>query len=148
MNIEDHTIKQDLASQGVWLEYDGGKFLIASSGSEEFKRRAAKAYRNLQQGQRKNPDLVQKIATELTADCVLLNWEGVHSNGKALPCTREAKLALLRNAPDFSAWVSEQAAEIANFQKEALAEDATDLKSGASLDHEAREAPGIPAGDS
>lgn len=149
MNIKAHTIKQDLASAGVWKAYDGASFLIASSSSQVYKAKAGKAYKRLNNREaQQDPGIMLKAATEITADCVLLDWKGVDDDGQPFPCTRENRIALLTNAPDFAAWVAEQAADIANFQAEALAEDARALKSGAAVDHEARQTPGVSGGDS
>ncbi len=139
MNIAQHRINNERAKSGTWIKFDeDGEFLIASTNSREFRNFTAVEVRKA--GVKiKKAGAYEEITTRALAECCILDWKGLDDNKKPFPCTPENKMKLLKDCPEIRAWVAEQAGEIANFQAEALAEDAADLKSVTALESEERE---------
>jgi hypothetical protein len=146
MNLQDYKTDDGKVKEGVWLEYDGAKFLIASSGTPKYTRALQRAFKGVPQHKvRDNPELANKATISAIADTVLLDWQGVKSGETPVPVTRENKLALLAIVP-IREWVALESQNLANFRAEALAEDAEELKSGASVVDAVGQPGGIPGG--
>lgn len=129
MNIEEYKQDKAKATAGVWRTFDGAEFLIASNSSPAYTRAMhAAARKHPPHKLRKDPTLAALVARETLADAVLLDWKGVFSGTTPVACTRANKLALLENTT-FSDWVAGESQDIGNFQTEAMAEDAAELKS-------------------
>lgn len=145
MDLKDHKTDKTKSAAGVWLTYDGAQFKLAATGTPEYTRAMAKAARKHPTHKvRKDAALAANIAREALADAVVLDWKGVTDQGKEVPCTRENKLALL-DIEAFREWVSTEAQDVANFQAEALAEDAAAVKSGSPVVGEVGATSGTPA---
>ncbi len=123
----------DRAEDGAWIDYDkdeGARFKLRSTKSKIYQQAAARAGRGLDQRQmNKNPERWLEHTIILHAECVILDWEGIDWDGP-FPCTPENKLKLLQEIPDLREWIFKEAMDLANFQAEAVAEDAAALKSG------------------
>lgn len=116
---------------GVWLEFDGAQFLVASIKGTAFSTAVARRSRKLNPAEmKKKPELFLQLQTEVIADKILLDWKGVEDNGEPVPCTRENKLRVLA-LPEFREWLETASSDMENFRQEATAEDAEALKSGA-----------------
>ncbi len=71
-------------------------------------------------------DMLQDIMKQAFAATVILDWQGIThpTTGEILPYNQENALMLMRELPDLFADLQEQAMELANFQSEALDDDA------------------------
>lgn len=131
MNIKKHQLAPAKATAGIWLDYDGARFLIASSKSREFKTNSLRKVRSKNQNVlQAAPETFGDIQLEVMADKVLLDWEGVNDGEQDVPYSKENALMLLKTAPDFAEWVSDESAKVANFRAEGVAADAAAVKSG------------------
>lgn len=129
--MEINSIKTDpnLALDGVWIDFeDDARVKIAANGNPAHQRALAKHAKKFGNRLKRDPLAGRELAAEAMADAIVLDWEGFTENGEPLPCTRENKIKLL-NIPAFADWAASQCQDIANFQKEATAEDAETLKS-------------------
>ena len=129
MDIYDHT-PDDEKAKGQWFEYDGARFRIASTGTGTYERAVIRATRKLSQAELKaKPEMMNAVVINALAETVLLNWEGVNAGGKDYPATLENRVHLLTKGREFRDWVTATAGDVANFAREALAEDAEAIKS-------------------
>lgn len=132
MERKQHTIDKERARCGVVLEFDGGKFTIASNTTATWTKAMQAARRKYTPAQlEKDPALDRECTLSAAADALLKTWEGVTDGGTPLAPTFDNKLALLRECPEFREWVFEQSRNLANFAAEADAADATAIKSPA-----------------
>ena len=117
----------DRVDQGVWVEYEGSRFLLAAAGNDNFIRRMTalrKPYRRQEErGDGIDPAKLRQITIQATAETVLLNWEGVkvQQNGEAvdLPYSVKAAVQALTNSIPFRNWVMEFSMDMQNFIVEA-----------------------------
>lgn len=114
---------KDAEQEGVWIEFgtDGARVLIARQGNERYNeviRRLRRPYANFRPGQ-----IPEKVALEIfrkaTAEAILLGWEGITLDGKALPYTYDNALKLITDYPDFHEMVTNASTNLANFQRDA-----------------------------
>lgn len=132
MNIDDH-IPDDKLAAGQWFDFDGGKFQIAAMGSE-YDKAMTKRVRGVNAAQLKaKPEMMTDMVVEVMADTILLDWSSVKNRSEDWPATRANRVTLLKKAREFREWVSAVASDVANFRKEALEQDSSDLKSGAGV---------------
>lgn len=129
MDIDEISVEQDL-QDGVWLDFrDGVQAKIAYQGRRAFLKATTRHTRKIPAHKLEaDPSLYHEIGVEVAADAVLLDFRGITEKGKVLANTRENRIKLLQR-PVFMSWVNEESKRLSNFQKEALAEDATALKS-------------------
>lgn len=117
------------AVEGRWFEFDGARFKIAYYSRPDFTRIASRIHnRYSKQALKQDPALNMVMTIEVTAEAVLLDWEGVKANGVEIPATKANKILALGHQP-FRDWVFEISQAHQNFAKEAQAEDAEVLKS-------------------
>lgn len=124
------------AHTGVWVEFMGARFKVASSKTPAFYAALTRRLRKIPQAaQKANPELMLEVTRKAQAETVLLDWEGVTDGPEntPVPCTLENKMALLE-APDFRDWLNEVAADNETFKAEATAADAEALKSVPDVD--------------
>lgn len=139
MNIASLRTNAAAENEGVWLEFMGAEFKIASNASTAYRTALAKAGRKHNAATlRLRPDLVDAMNLEAMADGILLDFRGDVKDGEEPldPKNREHRLRLLRIRA-FAEWVAEQSTSIANFQTEALESVENDLKSGGPVDPKA-----------
>lgn len=128
MNLTDYKTKG--LDDGVWLEFDGAQFLVASSKSNRFTTAIARRTRKLNQTElRRRPEILLKLSHAVMAEECLLDWKGVTVGDEPFPCTPENKAALM-DLPDFRDWLATACGDLDNYREEALAADAAALKSG------------------
>jgi hypothetical protein len=113
--------------EGVWQEYEGSKFLLASSGSLKFLRVMARLQkphrRKIDRGQLE-PELQQKMLIDAMAEAVVLDWQGVQNKAKEdVPFSVAGAKAALTADPSFREFVMEFSSDLANFKAEQAEED-------------------------
>lgn len=125
------SLKQDidLAESGTWVEYEDAKFKIRSTDSKFYRKIITNlALKNGNSRRRKDPEAILEVTVEGLADGILIDWEGIEENGQPLPCTRENKLKVC-GIESIRSFLATECQELANFQREAIAADAYELKS-------------------
>ena len=132
MEINDLKLTDKI--DGIWCPYyddQETRFFIASTESTAYKKCVARLSRKISPSKlRKSPELQQQLTAAAMAESILLDFEGVKENGKALKNTLENRKKLLA-IPDLRDFISDQAMDLANFQAGGEAEDAASLKSSA-----------------
>ena len=113
-------------SEGLWFEFSGSKFKIASSASATYQKRLAKLYaphrKKIEQG-KLDPETGQELIATALSGNILTDWKDVQTvNGKTVKFTVElAKEALIANG-DLRDFVMDCANDISNYRSE-MAED-------------------------
>ena len=109
------TKREDVSAEidGVWLEYDDARVLIARLGNPANRKAYERAQVRYKSKIRKGK-LKLEESREITARClsesIVLDWENVCDyEGRELEPTTENFYKALRNDIDFREWVSEQA---------------------------------------
>lgn len=70
-------------------------------------------------------DLLEELTQEAFAETVILGWEGVtNEEGEHLDFTKDNAMKLFKDMPDLWSEIRDTAMKMANFQAEALEEDA------------------------
>jgi hypothetical protein len=90
------------AVEGVWTSYEDAELKIARWNNEAHRNGIQKLYRKCG-GKRSgiSEALSERIGIEAMADYILMDWKNVTENGAVLPATRENKIRLLTDYPDF-----------------------------------------------
>lgn len=111
-----------LETEGVWVNLGGkARVKVARVGHPENRKliqRLMKPHRVLLRNGNLPDDIMEKITIEAMAATVLLDWEGIEEDGKAVPYTRENVTRLLADYKDFRDQIAEFATNIATFQAE------------------------------
>ncbi len=115
---------------GVWIDYaEGVSFNVASMARKAYNKAVAKHRSKVPAHKLRDPQVGEKIVMAAMADACLNDWKGLTEDGQPFPCTAENKAKVLA-IPALREWIAGQAADLTNFQAEAEAQDAEDLKSG------------------
>ena len=113
---------------GTWFDFeDGGRICLHSLSIEEataISKKTTNIRVEYKQGQRFTIDVIDEDkAFSLMWDAVIVGWEGIESaDGKALECTTENKIKLMKKSPVFARIVRcflEKLGEIETTEKEA-----------------------------
>jgi hypothetical protein len=119
-NVDQNTV--DLENEGVWTDYKGSKFLIASSGSTKFQRlftRLQMPYRKDIDKRRLDPETQLDIMCKAMSKAMLLDWKDVVDNsGNPVPFDKDVAYKALKGNSDFREFVSNFATEIENYVQE------------------------------
>jgi hypothetical protein len=102
MDIEQVFRYGPKAVEGVWTSYEDAELKIARWNNEAHRSGIQKLYRKFG-GKRSgiSEALSEKIGIEAMADNILMDWKNVTENGADLPATRENRVRLLSDYPDF-----------------------------------------------
>lgn len=119
-NVDETTV--DKEESGVWADWKGSRFLIASSNAMKFQR----LFQKLQRPHRKaidkgtlDPGVQVKIMSQAMAETLILDWKNVIDNsGSEVPFSVNTAFDVLRKNSEFRDFVSEFATEISNFVAE------------------------------
>lgn len=136
MNLKYLRTNAAAETEGVWLEFMGAQFKLASAASPAYRAALTKHGRKHSPHEiRRNTELADTINREAMADAILLDWKGdVNDGDEALEAAnREHRIRLLQVRP-FAEWVASECQNIANFQTEGREDLESDLKSRRPLD--------------
>lgn len=136
-NIEENTVDREDA--GVWADFKGSKFLIASSGSTKFQRE----FSRLQVPHRKRLDrgnLDPKIQLDIMAramsSSLLLDWRDVvDSSGSDVSYNADMAYRALKGNSELREFIQEFATDLQNYVdevKEDLGKDVRPSSNGTS----------------
>lgn len=122
-NMQAYTMDADLeAGAGVTVQYPNGMaFTIRRAGGTNtaFQKRVqavAKTYRHGFDGM--DEDKARGLLAEIYADTVIVGWSGVKSEGRDVPFTRDAAVALLSGYPELMMSLKRDAEDPGLFQAE------------------------------
>lgn len=121
---EQFGVDSELAQTGVWVSVDGNgtRLHVAAMPNPAFEKYLAPHYRRFRS---LGEDVPEGIYEEAIAKTVLLGWEGIDHDGKALAADGANRLAMLRQYPRFKSMVIAHATNVKNFQRQA---DEAELK--------------------
>ena len=122
-----------MEQSGVWVEYDEAtKFLIGSLNSPRYRKAYREALDKARMGLRNKMTDEQSDAINIAvmASAVLLDWQGVHMDGKEYPATDENKIYVLTNCPQVREFVVARATNFELFKHETLEEAKAELGEG------------------
>jgi hypothetical protein len=100
MNLNSFKTSATAEQEGVWVEFDGARFLIARLNNSKHAAGFAQLLRPFR-GAKIPEDKQRELMIESMADHILLGWEGVTNDGKPFPYTRENAVIALK-IPDFA----------------------------------------------
>jgi hypothetical protein len=90
------------AVQGVWVPYEDAELKIARWNNEAHRSCIQRLYKKY--GAKRtgiSEALSERVGVEAMADHILMDWKNITENGVILPATRENKIRLLTDYPDF-----------------------------------------------
>lgn len=137
LNFETIAVDPSLAREGVWMEYMGGRFLLARKGPE-YKAAIVRMYNEHMDLIKSNTPEGDLKATEIYqiafAEHVLLDWDKIVDNKKnPVPFSKELALKLIKDPRQIE--LIEKMEEFSmihsNYQAAAEAEVAEDVKNTA-----------------
>lgn len=117
-----YAVDKQKENEGTWIEIGDARFLVARAGNKAYvKRLTREVNRNNRALERKDDAadaLSERIMIDVIAHTILLDWEGVESEGQPLAYSVEeakAQLAyeefrreIMKAAEDFSAYKAHQ----------------------------------------
>lgn len=100
LNLNSIEVDPSLAREGAWMEYMGGRFLVARKG-QDYDNRLVELYRehhdliksNTPEGQLKAVDIYRQCF----AECILLDWDEVGDHNGPIKYTPEIGLQLTKD---------------------------------------------------
>lgn len=122
-NIDELFVNPQSETEGVWVEFYGGsKLKVASMDSKPYKAKLAKLARQhklkLDEDNPEYFDLIQAITVQALAEHVLLDWEGIHLEGKQnIPYTVELGVKVLAGSSKVRSFVEEMAGDYKTFKE-------------------------------
>lgn len=116
------SVDKDAQKNGIWEDFSGGKFLIASTSTSKYQSRLntlrKPLARQIDNGT-VNPDDLTNMLCQAMSECVLLDWDGVATgNGTKVEYSRDNAKELLVNNEAFRDFVIEVASNQALYEKE------------------------------
>lgn len=112
--------------QGTWVRIDDTTRLkLARFGSPRFQAAFKERMGPLKKlkGNRLGEKEADEITVDIMLDAVLLDWEGITSNGAEVPFSQAREILLDPQYRDFRIWIAELADDIENFRVEGIEED-------------------------
>ena len=121
INVDNEFSK---TKDGVWVEFEGSRFLIAHMSNLRFQRKLA----NLRQPHLSkinrntiDPKLSQEITCKAMAGTILLGWDHVVNNvGEKVEFTEELAASVLIKQPDVREFVSDSAVNLEHFRDDQI----------------------------
>lgn len=111
-----------LLTAGVWMEYEGSKFLVTHMSNVAFQRavmrRQAPHKSKIDKGTL-DPAVMRELMTRAMAETLLLDWKNVvDKEGKEVPYSPEAGYKALKNNEDLRDYLSDFAMNLDNYREE------------------------------
>lgn len=126
LDIDDLFVDDDVAEEGVWVEfYKGSMLKLASMESPKYKALMAKLARKnriqLDDANEESTFLVQRITAEALSKAVLLDWKGVHMGGEEnVPYTPERGATAILRSSKVRDFVTDRANDPSLFKKKVI----------------------------
>jgi len=119
-------------TDGIWQDMgDGIRMLIARVGNPKYQKlfqKLSKPHRKAIRRGNLKEDVAEKLMIECTAETILLGWEGVELDGKALPYNKANAIMILTDFKDLKEYVNDFANEMEAYMQEDAEEAEEKLK--------------------
>lgn len=93
LDLDTLAVDPSAAEEGTWATFMGGRFLIARHNCDKANQLRSKLtlenWEAITAGDEKSEEKAKEITARVTAESILLNWEGIAKGGKALKYTPE-----------------------------------------------------------
>ena len=110
------------SEDGTWVDLEEGiRVKIARIGNLKYRKELEKLSRPRRRQIRRgtlSEEVAEQMLTEVMANTVLLDWEGIEENGKRLSYNPANAKRLLTEYPDFREMISDLAGEMETFKQE------------------------------
>lgn len=120
--FNEFAVNLDSEVNGRWVDYKGVKFLIARSQNEKHSERIlALLEESREKGEKMDDKYFQKELAKITADTILLGWEGeIGFRGEPLKYSKANAFKLLSDPAmrEFSTFVEREASKGENYKAE------------------------------
>lgn len=117
-------IDRTAEAEGLWFEFLGGEFKIASTSTSAYQKRIAKLYQPHRRKIETNsldPDVGRDLIARALAGTILTDWKGVSTkDGEEVEYSKDTAYDALFQNEDLRDFVLETGAEIANFRNEVI----------------------------
>lgn len=138
LDLDSIAVEPNLAQDGVWADFLGGRFLLARRG-HEYNARLGQLYNeNLALIKDKsNPEVSTKKVLEIYqrafSDTVLKDWEGISRGGQPVEFSAEEAFKVLSDPrqAELAQFLEQFSLNHSNYQTAVEAEVANDVKSSA-----------------
>jgi len=114
-------VNNDGTNNGVWVEFNGGEFLIAHTSSLKFQREFSKLQqphiKKIERGTL-DPKITTDILCKAMARALLLDWKNVGSNDAPVEYTQDLAYKVLVSNPELREFVQDTSLNIDNFKRE------------------------------
>lgn len=121
-----HSERNSALDDGVWADFGGSRFLIASTSNSKFMRamnRLQAPFRKQIEKGTMDPDDTKNIVVKSLAEAILKGWEDVKDpTGKDVPFSKEMAIIALANNEELREFVQEFATDLANFREQDIEE--------------------------
>lgn len=114
--------EKDLIKEGIWIDFNGGRFLVAYAGNLNPKwvkiaERVYKPHRYAVDHDILSEELAEELNAQIFVEAVLLDWQNVELDGEKLPYSRENAKRVLKEFPILWQGLREQATKVSNYRK-------------------------------
>ena len=118
--------------EGVWYDIaEGLRMKIARIGNPNYQKRfqaISKPYRRSIRRGTLSDDIAEKLLVQCLSETIVLDWTGVEDEGKEIPYSVEASIALLTKYPELRGYINDIANELEGFQEDFVEEADENLK--------------------
>jgi hypothetical protein len=117
---KDFGTNKELEENGAWIDMgDGTQLKIARAGNKkamDYSRQVSKPFQTQIRFGKFTEEGFTKLAIEVAAQCILLDWKNLQEDGEDVPYSKENAIRMLTDYPDFRNFVSASAEDIKNYQ--------------------------------
>jgi hypothetical protein len=120
------SVTQDSLKKGVWKDFSGGKFLIASISNFAFQNYYSELRRPFKRKIEQDTlsaEVAQELLCRAMAKFILLDWKDVGEKGSEIPYSVETAFNALNENAELRSFVQEVATDVGAFSAEEEAED-------------------------
>lgn len=105
-------------TNGVWLEFDDAKFLIAANQNPNHRKVQTRLSKKNQRALRTGDDAAQDgIVIEAMAEAIVLGWENINDGaGQPFSYSKENAIKLLTSTPLIREFCAMESMRLSNFQ--------------------------------
>jgi hypothetical protein len=126
MDINKFKTDKKKEEEGVWIEIgEEARIRVARLNNEKYKnhfRRTTKPYRRQIRNGNLSEDVAERLLIDAMANTILLGWENLTEDGKAIKYSIDNAKRILSESSDFRDLVADAAGEIEAYRIESLEE--------------------------
>jgi len=117
---------------GVWYDIaEGLRMRIARIGNPNYQKRfqaLSKPYRRAIRRGTLSDEIAEKLLIQCMSETIVLDWEGLEDEGKLVPYSKDAVVAILTKYPELRGYINDIANELEGFQEDLTEEADENLK--------------------